>query len=253
MKWSVQKQFAYGVAFLLIIGIIIIVPVYFYVYNKPQTCFDGKQNQNEAGVDCGGLCQRACSKEVVEQPIVLWSRAFPIANGKFNLIAYLQNPNINYISDNFNYTFNVFDEKNVLIGAREGIANASRDKNFVIFEQSFDAGQRKIGKVTFEIDSKVVWQKVGPETQKNKFSIYNEPITEIAGTPTLSSTITNKTGVTQSNFYVVAIVYDVEGNAMAVSRTIVDQLLPNGKTTVVFTWPQLADLKYSSVEILPKI
>lgn len=256
MKWSVQKQFAYGLTFLIIIGAIIAIPTYFYIYNKPQTCFDGKKNQDETGIDCGGVCTRACAREVVEQPIILWSRAFPIANSKYNLVAYLQNPNINYVSENFNYTFNVFDEKNVLIGVRQGTSNASQEKNFVIFEQSFDAGQRTIGKVTFEIDSKVVWQKVSSQKnslQKTKFTISNEPIEEVAGTPTLTSTIVNKTGATQSNFYVVAIVYDVEGNAMAVSRTLVDQLLPNGKTVVVFTWPYLRDLKYSSVEILPKI
>ena len=237
--------------FLLIIAIVIGIPVYLNFFNKPATCFDNRKNQSELGVDCGGVCAKACSKEVIEAPIVLWARAFPIANGKNNLVAYLQNPNIDYISESFTYIFNVFDESNVLIGSREGIISAPYDKNFVVFEQAFDAGKRPIGKVTFDITSKVTWIK--SPTPKTKFSISSDQIVTIGGTPTLTSTITNKTVEVYSNFYVVAIVYDVYGNAMVVSRTLVDELRSNGKVVVVFTWPYLTNLKYSKIEILPRI
>jgi hypothetical protein len=251
MKWSTQKQLSYGTVFLLIIIIIVGIPTYFYFFNRPATCFDNKKNQNETGRDCGGVCSRACQTDVIEDPIVLWARAFPIANGKSNLVAYLQNPNIDYISESFTYVFNVFDEENVLIGSREGMISAPYDKNFVVFEQAFDAGKRSIGKVTFDITSKVKWNK--SPSQKTKFGISSDEIISVGGIPTLTSTITNKTIENYSNFYVVAIVYDVYGNATVVSRTLVDELKSNGKVIVVFTWPQLTDLKYSKIELLPRI
>ena len=251
MKWSNQKQFTYGLMFLVILIVLVGVPVYFYFFNKAETCFDGKKNNNETGIDCGGICSRICTADVAENPIVLWSRAFSIANGRYNLVAYLQNPNINSISEPFDYVFNAFDDQNVLIGSREGSTSANDEKNFVVFEQAFDAGQRKINKVTFEIKSKVNWIKQQP--QKVKFSISNEGIVNLSGTPTLTSNITNKTVNTYKNFYVVAIVYDLSGNATLVSRTLVDELLPSGKTTVLFTWPFIGDIQYSKIEILPRI
>ena len=251
MKWSTQKQLSYGIVFLLIIIIVIGVPTYFTFFNKPATCFDNRQNQNETGVDCGGVCTKACVADVIENPIVLWSRAFPIANGKYNLVAYLQNPNIDYVSEPFTYVFSIFDENNVLIGSREGTISAPYDKNFVVFEQAFDAGQRPIGKVTFDITSKITWRK--SPSQNTKFSVSSDQIVVIGGTPTLTSTITNKTVDTYTNFYVVAIVYDVDGNAMLVSRTLVDELRSSGKVVTVFTWPYLTNLKYSKIEILPRI
>jgi hypothetical protein len=251
MEWSTQKQLTYGFVLILIIAIIIGLPVYFYFFNKTPTCFDKRQNQNETGIDCGGVCSRACSADVVEDPLILWSRAFPIANGKYNLVAYLQNPNINYVSERFNYVLSVYDDKNVLIGTREGVTSAPYNKNFVVFEQAFDANQRTIGKVTFEIASKVTWIKSVEE--KSKFSISSDQIVLVAGTPTLTSSITNKTVERFQNFYVVAIVYDVEGNAMVVSRTLVDELQPKGKAVVVFTWPHLEEFKYSKIELIPRI
>ncbi|MEI6553179.1 MAG: hypothetical protein WCO09_01280 [bacterium] len=251
MKWSTQKQLVYGFSFILILIIIIGVPVYFNFFDKAPTCFDGKQNQDETGVDCGGVCSVACSRDVIEDPLILWSRAFPIANGKYNLVAYLQNPNISYISEPFTYVFSVFDQENVLIGTREGTISAPYDKNFVVFEQAFDAGKRVVGKITFEINSKIVWTKSSEE--KPKFDISSDQIVTVGGTPTLTSTITNKTVDFFRNFYVVAIVYGVNGNAMVVSRTLVDELRPNGKAMVVFTWPYLTDLRYSKIELLPRI
>jgi len=251
MQWSIQKQLSYGLVFVIILVLLIGTPTYFYFFNKTPTCSDGKQNQTETGIDCGGVCTRACSTDVIQDPIILWNRAFPISNGKYNLVAYLQNPNINYISEPFTYTFNVFDENNILIGAREGTISVPYNRNFVAFEQGFDAGERKIGKVTFEITSKVTWIK--SPAPKAKFSVSSDEIVSVGGTPTLTSTITNKTIDTFNNFYVVAIVYDVDGNAMVVSRTLVDELAPNSKSVVVFTWPYLENLQYSKIELLPRI
>jgi hypothetical protein len=251
MNWSTQKQLSYGFSFLLILVIIIGLPVYFIFFNKTPTCFDKVQNQNETGIDCGGVCSKACSADVIEKPFILWARAFPVAEGKNNLVAYLQNPNIDYVSMPFTYVFNVFDENNVLIGSREGIMSVPYNKNFVVFEQSFDAGKIKISKITFEITSKITWVK--SPSPKTKFSVSSDQIVNIGDTPTLTSTITNKTVDTYNNFYVVAIVYDVDGNAKIVSRTLVDKLRSSGSVNVVFTWPYLTDLKYSKIEILPRI
>ena len=251
MEWSTQKQLTYGLILIIILALLIGVPTYFYFFNKTPTCFDGKQNQTETGIDCGGVCSRACGADVIEDPLILWSRAFPIANGKYNLVAYLQNPNINYVSEPFNYIFNVFDDRNVLIDTREGTISAPYNKNFVVFEQAFDADKRPIGKVTFEFTSKVVWVK--DLESKSKFSVSSDQIVLVSGTPTLTSAITNKTVETFQNFYVVALVYGIDGNVTVVSRTLVDELKPKGKVFVVFTWPNLAEFKYSKIELLPRI
>ena len=37
---------------------------FFLLLNKPETCSDKIQNQNEKGIDCGGVCPNKCSEQV---------------------------------------------------------------------------------------------------------------------------------------------------------------------------------------------
>ncbi len=52
---------------------------------------------------------------------------------------------------------------------------------------------------------------------------------------------------------VLAVVFDLDGNAMAFSRTIVDSLDKNESTDVVFTWRKLFPSQYSKIEIIPQV
>ena len=55
MSYKSRKQFFYGIIYLVIFGLIG-AGIYFALTSKEATCFDGIQNQNEEGVDCGGSC-----------------------------------------------------------------------------------------------------------------------------------------------------------------------------------------------------
>ena len=86
-------------------------------YDKP-TCFDGKQNQDESGVDCGGVCEKVCSFQAVK-PNIIWSRSFKVSEGIYNAIAYIENPNIRAEAFAVPYVFKIFDERNILISEKK--------------------------------------------------------------------------------------------------------------------------------------
>ena len=67
------------------------VIVFFYYY-QPATCRDGKQNQEEDGVDCGGPCSLICDAQSAT-PIVSWVRFFKIQDGFYNVASFVENPN----------------------------------------------------------------------------------------------------------------------------------------------------------------
>ena len=76
MTWALKRQIFYVgvlVLFFSIAGFLIIYPK----LSKSPTCFDGRQNGEELGVDCGGACAKACVAQV-DNISVLWSRAFKI-------------------------------------------------------------------------------------------------------------------------------------------------------------------------------
>lgn len=251
MSWSSSRQLLYGSIFLFIVLILIGVPSYFIFFNKPQTCFDGKMNQNELGIDCGGTCIKACIGEVIPEPIVLWSRAFKVTDGKYNLVAYVQNANVNYISEPAEYSFRVYDKENVLIGLREGYMTVPPVKSYPIFEQGFDAGERIPAKVLFQFNQQVTWNKYG--FSRPELSVSEPLLTRATTTPRIEARVINNTLARFERIEVVTVVYGEGDNAIASSRTFVPVIQSRSEVPIVFTWPEPFTQSVSKIEIIPKL
>lgn len=250
-SWAKQRQLMYGSAVFIFLALVIGTPVYLLFFNKAPTCFDRKQNGFETGVDCGGECIKACTKDVVAQPVVLWTRPFLVTHGLTNLVAYVQNPNVDYVADPVEYLFRVYDKNNVLIGTRIGRASIPPSKVFPIFEQGFNSGFQKPVKAYFEFTEPLVWKRSA--SIKPEFDVIDKRLIDKESTPRLEATLVNKTIDTYRNVEVVALIYDVDGNAIATSRTIVDVLYGNSEMPLVFTWPEKFNINTSKIEIIPKL
>lgn len=249
--WARQRQLIYGTCVLLFLLLVIGVPVYFIFFNKPPLCTDNKMNGGETGVDCGGPCSRACDADVLPEPIVMWSRVFTVARGLNNLVAYAQNPNVSYTAEPIPYIFLVYDKDNVLLGTREGYARIPPTKTFPIFEPGFDAGQKEPVKAVFEFTDRAIWHKYS--TAKPELEVVNTRTASLDTTPIIRATLVNKTISKYTNIEVVAIIYDLEGNAFAASKTVVDTLYGNASVPLSFTWPKPFTLDISKIEIVPKL
>jgi len=250
-SWAHKRQLIYGLAVLIFLALVIGTPVYLTFFNAAPTCSDGKQNQGETGVDCGGPCARACMQDVIADPIVLWSRPFTVTKGLTNLVAYVQNPNVNYTAEPVEYLFRVYDKENVLLGTRIGRTAIPSTKIFPVFEQAFDAGEKTPVKAFFEFTEPLLWVKSA--SQKPELEVIDQNLQLASSSPTLSATLVNKTVDTYRRVEVVAIVYDVDGNAMAASKTVVDIIHGNEQAPLIFTWPNPFPGETSKIEILPKI
>lgn len=88
------KQIVIGVIFFSLIGIIV---GSIYYFNTPRpTCSDGIKNGIEEGVDCGQLaCGLSCPPVIVDLKI-LSSQIFKIAEGDYDFVAKIYNPNPTY-------------------------------------------------------------------------------------------------------------------------------------------------------------
>ncbi|MBU6431623.1 hypothetical protein KGQ29_04640, partial [Patescibacteria group bacterium] len=75
-SWSQKRKSIYFLIFAAFLFSFIILPAYFIFYKAP-TCFDGKQNGDEKGVDCGGSCVNLCRSQYLE-PNIIWSRVIEV-------------------------------------------------------------------------------------------------------------------------------------------------------------------------------
>ncbi len=85
--------------------IFLVIGVGLYLVFKPRpTCFDGARNQNEEGIDCGGICANACVQKTVGNNLLVREITFlPTDRGKYDIVARIFNPNNDIGAASFRY------------------------------------------------------------------------------------------------------------------------------------------------------
>ncbi len=98
-----------------------LIGLFFYLIIRPDpTCFDGKKNQGESGIDCGGPCQ-TCKDVIQAEDLIVEERTFVYGGPeKYDVIAKIYNPNDLYGSSEFLYKFILKDSSGNVLAEREG-------------------------------------------------------------------------------------------------------------------------------------
>lgn len=109
------KQLLYG-TFYIVVLVGIAWWIYSWFFAPPPTCTDGRQNQGEQGIDCGGPCANICIPStvrpiVISQPPVIF-RSTPQG---ISILAEIQNPNPAYAAESVPYTFKIYGEGDILL------------------------------------------------------------------------------------------------------------------------------------------
>ena len=250
MTWALKRQLlsvSVLALFFAVFGFLIIYPA----VSKMPTCTDGKQNGNEAGVDCGGSCPKACLFQV-DKISILWSRTFKVVTGRYNAVAYLENHNKNSAIYKINYRFRFADKDNIYIGKREGSTFVPPSGRFAVFEPGIDIGHSIPVYVSFQFTETPVWIQVPIEKiNQLKVLVSDIKLQDENVAPRLSANIKNNSLFTIPEINVVAILYDAYDNAISTSRTYLDTLEPEQNAEVNFTWPEPISSGVVAKEIIP--
>lgn len=250
MTWALRRRALYISTVAIFAAVLTGVPVYYLFFTDNPTCSDGKENQDELGVDCGGGCARLCASQV-RTPVILWSRAFKVTDGVYNAVAYVENSNFDAGVDSINYSFELFDEKNVTVARREGKTFLSTNGITPIFEGTIRTGMRTPVRTVFTFKSEPSWRKAENEPG---YTVSGQRLAiKENGTPRVDATITNDTVVDIRNIQVIATIFDIEGNAIASSETLVPLLPARESRAMVFTWPTALPREGTRIEVVPRV
>lgn len=248
--WALRRQILYVTA--IAIAIISVTSIGGYVlFHKVPNCFDGAQNGDETGVDCGGSCIKVCSAQAIA-PIILWQRLFPANTdqGFWSVVAEVNNPNASASVKDIGYLFKIYDDQGVPIGEKSGVAAFPANSVTPVFDSYIPTGKHIPVRATFEFTSEPEWYKIG--SRLRDIEITGENSENITSAPRVTATIQNRGLNEERNIEVVAIVYDAVGNAIAASRTVVDSLAKNESQQIAFTWRIPFARAVSRIEIVPK-
>lgn len=101
----VIKQIIYGAGYLALLALIV-TAIYYIWFRPAATCFDGKQNGNELGIDCGGSCP-SCEIKTLLPIEADWVKYFPAEN-QTTIIAKISNINLRWAANPFSYILDIY-------------------------------------------------------------------------------------------------------------------------------------------------
>jgi hypothetical protein len=246
-SWSSHRKFTYG--FFVVLGLILIIglPAFLLLYKAPS-CNDGKQNQGEQGIDCGGPCVKLCPSAFLP-PEVIWTKSEPVAPGLYNVAAYVVNNNLNGAAYDVPYEMQLFDDQGVLITYKDGTITIPPHRNTLAFQGSVSTEKRIPAKVIITLDSP---QWVKQTDELGDLVIADKKYSENQNSSSLQVTLQNNAVTPYNNLSVYVVLYDGQGNAIDFSKTVIDSVPANGGTVVApFTWPVSHNGQVVSIEVLP--
>lgn len=255
--WASRRKLIYALIAIGVLILLIIIPSFLIFYKAP-TCFDGKQNGGEYGVDCGGSCRKLCQSAFLS-PRIEWGGAKieKITNGLYNIATYISNPNINGAAVDVPYTVSLYDAQGVYITKRDGVVTLYPRRSTLAFQTAVNTEKRIPAKATFEFISAPVWFKSSDAL--GGIAIIDKKYIDSKDGSSLEVVLENKTLTPYENIQVSVVLYDAGGNAIGFSQTVVDSLPINDSRNknisqiATYTWPISRDGRVVSVEVIPSI
>jgi len=251
MTWSQRRQFLYISSFFFVVAVVAFILIRNATHVEP-TCFDRRKNADEVGVDCGGRCVFYCKNELAA-PTVRWERFFEVTPGIVHAVAYIEHSYPTAAVKEVPYVFKLYDAKNNIVTERTGTTYIGPMGRSAIVETLIPVGNIAPAIARFSFTGDIVWEKI-PVSFSQIVIKTDRYVLEADGNLTrLTATLENLSRTAFSDMEVVAILYDKNDNAIAVSKALLKQLPSQGTKIVYFTWPD-AKLKKETmrVEVLPR-
>ncbi len=251
MNWGSRMKAMYISGVVILLLLVIGIPVYFKYFNHPPSCFDGKQNQDEAGIDCGGsACALLCPFES-RDPLITFQRLYEANPGVYTALAMLENPNQGVFAREISYVFKIYDVENVLLFEINGKTFIPPGREFPVFASPVLTGNRIASKETFAITSNIAWEK--GEWKEPNIAISNVTNGVVGTGQRITADIVNHEVYPLRDLEIVAVVYDELGNARQASATVASYISPEGDARVTFTWGAPFEFTVSKVDIIPRV
>ncbi len=235
MRWRTRRKLLYTTIVLLPL-IVIVGAIYYSTFFPEPTCFDGVQNQDERGVDCGGSCERVCQTQT-SSATISWDRAFNASDDIYNLVAYIENPNVSLEARNVPYSFKLYDEDNLLIADRRGQMRIPPQPVTAVFEPGVETDGREVSRTTFQFLESPFWEQASnPDVN---FRISNKTLSgATSSSPRLTLDVTNTNLRRFEDIGIVSIVSNQLGEAVQASKTVIEELEAGETASTIFTWRQ---------------
>lgn len=231
LSWRSRRQLI--LVLIPLIPAILIASYLTYSHFDTATCYDGKLNQGERGIDCEGPCAQICSARIIN-PEISNVDAYPTLPNTYNLGAVLVNKNEDLGVHNQEFAFLVYDDTGNLIHEEIVDYDIRPQSEMLIF-----SGPIKLDKKPVQVDLNLVgqykWQKFDDSVNQD-LQVENIALSDQEDSPEVSAVVKNVNRRYFRNVPIGVLVKDENDQVVSISNTVVD-LPANNNLEIQYTWP----------------
>jgi hypothetical protein len=242
MAWRDERQLLIGgTAFVILATVVSLIA--FVTLSGAPSCLDGKQNQDERGVDCGGSCPRVCEEDA-RAPIVKFARLLPQGN-RYDLIVHLENRQPQAKNTYAVFTVEAFGSDGAPVFQKDVTTSLSPQPTIPIFIPNIAPQLPSVSRVFVSL------KDLGEFTQARSVkvpSVTSYTLTTVRDAPRLIAHITGEETLYNTTFVATVFVGD---DIVAATQTIVPILEAGKDTELIFTWLDPFPQDGARVIILP--
>jgi len=228
------KQFVYGLIYSAVLAALIYGVYVLFIYARPASCFDGRQNQGERGVDCGGPCA-PCGLKLAQDIATSTPQILEIDKNRVSVFAEIRNFNQDFGAEQFSYIINFYDFSGKQIKSISGSSfiYAGEIKNIV--EPLVEAPFSAIKKSEILVDN-TLWIP-SEEFIKPEAEIREIKIEELNGTIAARGLLVNNSAFRLKQIGVSVFIFNKSGLRLGISKTALQDIDAFGQRVFSVTVP----------------
>ncbi len=249
MLRRLRKQIIYGFFYLTVL-IAAASIVYIYLIKPEPSCFDGIKNQDEVGIDCGGVCVKACLPAGLK-PIEL---AEPILilrpdESHISLLIKVSNPNSINAARSFSYKVSLNDETGKSFWNFDGSSFVyAGEVKYVLIPNSPVEKNKSAKSVDFKID-KANWVNSSEFTGPPQISVQGVHTTDQAKSLLVDGVVVNEDTSIFSSVTIIALFKGGFGQIGGASQTEINNLTLNEARKFSILHPYIPNADLSGTKI----
>ena len=227
--------------------------VYYAFIKAPETCFDMKQNQNEEGIDCGGVCASACYVPVMGQDFEKREVAFvPGGEGRYDVLGKIFNGNNDIGASSFQYTFTLLDGAGQVIATRSGENYILPQETKTLVELNLESTVTPA--LALLTITEVKWERFSGYQEKPAVNIYQKRFEQTGltfGFGKAYGLVSNESPYDFRSIAVTVVLRDMMGKPLALNETVLNTVSAGQARdfSLVFPTPFVGEVARLDMEV----
>ena len=247
---NTQRKKVIIISIYLLIIFLIIFGLYSIFKPKPN-CFDNIQNQNEKGIDCGGVCQKECN-EIKAQDLIIGETGI-VSSGivdKYDFYAKVSNPNAAFGDKNLIYEIEFKDATGNVISSQSGSSFVLPSEEKYIIQNNIELSAMPASGTLKIISSD--WARFDDYYERPDIQIVNKNYSEVSdgvGFANAQGLLRNRSPFDFDSIKIQVILRDTDGKVLAINSTEMKTIKAGEDRDFKVFWPSSFPGTVSSMEV----